>query len=61
MPVGMNGRKHSLGRPPSAKEMELSVAFVAKAGGVGTEAQREAAYGQFYQALFASIDFRYVN
>ena len=49
----------ALGRPPSERERQLALAFV---GGAGeAPAQRQVTWGELYQALFACIDFRYVN
>lgn len=51
----------ALGRMPTQQEMNLALGFITKVGGTGTPAQRETVWAQFYQVLFASIDFRYVN
>jgi hypothetical protein len=48
----------ALGRAPTARERELALTFVA---GEASPQQRPAAWERFYQALFACIDFRYVN
>jgi hypothetical protein len=48
----------ALGRLPTEKERAIALRFVSDAG---TPAQRLAAWERFHQALFASIDFRYVN
>jgi hypothetical protein len=48
----------ALGRPPSARERELALKFV---GTASTPEQQLATWSRFYQALFACIDFRYVN
>jgi hypothetical protein len=45
----------ALGRPPTAKEREVALKFVAQAG------DKQAAWERVYQALFGCIDFRYVN
>ncbi len=47
----------ALGRLPMDRERELALAFMAGR----TAAERQAAWEQLYQALFACIDFRYVN
>jgi hypothetical protein len=44
----------TLGRTPTSRERDLAQQFVAAGGSVD-------AWAQLYQALFASIDFRYVN
>jgi hypothetical protein len=49
----------ALGRPPTAREREIGLQFVA--GERMTAEQRLAAWERFYQALFACIDFRYVS
>jgi hypothetical protein len=52
----------ALGRPPTAKERDLALQFVAVEASAGTnESQRLEAWAQFYQSLFACVDFRYVN
>lgn len=43
-------------RPPDEKERRLALDFVS----TGDDAQRRAAWEQFYQMLFASVDFRYI-
>jgi hypothetical protein len=48
----------ALGRPPTAGERRAAEAFLAKAS---DEKARSAAWAQLVQALFASIDFRYVD
>ena len=45
----------TLGRPPTDTERKLSQSFLANAGG------NEAAWAQFYQSLFACVDFRYLE
>ncbi len=47
----------TLGRPPTPAERELVVRFVAGAAGV----RPEEAWAMVFQALFSSVDFRYVN
>lgn len=47
----------SLGRLPTSSELQLALEFVA---GVD-ESSRIDVWGEFYQALFASLDFRYVD
>jgi hypothetical protein len=48
----------ALGRPPTAGERRAAAAFLAKSG---DEKARSAAWAQLVQAIFASIDFRYVD
>ena len=47
----------ALGRLPTERERELALRFV----GAAASEQRQAAWERFYQALFACIDFRYIN
>jgi hypothetical protein len=47
----------ALGRPPTGKEREVALGFVRGA----KEGKRAASWERFYQALFGSIDFRYVE
>jgi hypothetical protein len=47
----------ALGRLPTARERELALACV----GGASEEERVTAWERFYQALFACLDFRYVN
>jgi hypothetical protein len=47
----------TLGRLPTPAERELAVRFVAGASGV----RSEEAWAMVFQALFSSVDFRYVN
>jgi len=47
----------SLGRLPTSSELRLALEFVAGAD----ESSRIDVWGEFYQALFASLDFRYVD
>ncbi|HYG78285.1 MAG TPA: DUF1553 domain-containing protein [Planctomycetota bacterium] len=49
----------ALGRPPSAEELKLAENFLANANGNSPEAT--AAWAQFYQALFACVDFRFID
>jgi hypothetical protein len=52
----------TLGRPPSARERELALQFFATDVAAGTtNASRLDQWAQFYQALFACVDFRYLN
>ncbi len=51
----------ALGRPPTARERKLALAFVQEGGEKATAEQRLAAWARFYQVLFACMDFRYVN
>jgi hypothetical protein len=48
----------ALGRPPTERERQLALSFVAEK--ISPE-QTLAAWERFYQALFACVDFRYVN
>jgi hypothetical protein len=48
----------ALGRPPTGAERRLGLGFVAEAG--GTAEGPEEAWTIFFQALFASLEFRYV-
>jgi hypothetical protein len=49
----------ALGRLPTERERKIALRFVSEPA--ATPAQRLAAWERFHQALFASIDFRYVN
>ena len=52
----------ALGRPPTAAETKLALTFLsAPADGQEIEGKRLDAWAEFYQALFASLDFRYLN
>ncbi len=52
----------ALGRLPTAAEKKLALGYVSVAGeGTEVEARRLAVWSQFYQVLFASMDFRHVN
>jgi hypothetical protein len=46
----------TLGRAPTTRERELAQRYVVADGGAGAEA-----WAQLYQALFACVDFRYLN
>ena len=48
--------RKTVGRPPTPRERELALAYVAT-----PMTQRLAAWERFYQTLFACVDFRYVN
>jgi hypothetical protein len=50
--------RRTLGRLPTDREREIVMKTV---GGTMTPAERQAAWERLYQALFSSIDFRYVN
>jgi hypothetical protein len=50
----------TLGRLPNERERELALSFLSEVGEGGPQ-QQQAAWERFYQVLFASIDFRYVN
>jgi hypothetical protein len=50
----------ALGRTPTAKERSLALQFVGAAGGGDGKARTEAR-AQLHQALFACVDFRYVD
>jgi hypothetical protein len=49
----------ALGRPPMEAERRLAETFLAAAGSKADE--REDAWAQLFQVLFASLDFRYLN
>ena len=49
--------RKALGRQPTLRERELALAYVS----VPLPEQRVGAWERFYQALFACVDFRYVN
>jgi hypothetical protein len=52
----------TLGRLPTARERALALQFVAVEATEGAnEHQRLEAWSQFYQSLFACVDFRYIN
>jgi hypothetical protein len=48
----------ALGRLPSQREREIALAYVS---GKTKPEERQAAWERLYQALFASVDFRFVN
>ena len=47
----------TMGRAPTSGEREVALRFVTEKNG----GNREEVWGQLYQALFASVDFRYLN
>jgi hypothetical protein len=52
----------TLGRPPTARERELALQFLTASGATAMVAQSALEqWAQFYQALFACVDFRYLN
>jgi len=50
-----------LGRAPTDGEVTLSLKFLPAESAASEAAKRTEAWGRFYQALFASVDFRYLN
>jgi hypothetical protein len=50
-----------LGRPPTDGEVTLALKFLPAESTASEAAKRTEAWGRFYQALFASVDFRYLN
>ena len=48
--------RRAMGRPPTSTERDLALKYVTQ-----NAAQREEAWSQLCQALFASLDFRYLN
>ncbi len=50
-----------LGRPPTDGEVTLALKFLPVESAASESAKRAEAWGRFYQALFASVDFRYLN
>src|SRR5262249_35835756 len=51
-----------LGRPPREGERRIALKFLAQArGGPGAAMDSEGAWAGLFQALFATIDFRYVD
>jgi len=50
-----------LGRPPTDGEVTLALKFLPAESSASEAAKRAEAWGRFYQALFASVDFRYLN
>ena len=53
--------RRTLGRPPSDREREIAVKFLSRSEGTGASASPEEAWALLFQALFATIDFRYVD
>ncbi|HEX5499989.1 MAG TPA: DUF1553 domain-containing protein, partial [Thermomicrobiales bacterium] len=49
----------ALGRPPSESELRAALDFMASANGPGAE--NEDAWAQLWQAIFASLDFRFLD
>ena len=47
-----------LGRKPTSRELEVSLAFIQQDD---SEASRRQNWAQAIQAVFASVDFRYIN
>jgi hypothetical protein len=50
-----------LGRTPTDGEVTLALKFLPAESAASESAKRAEAWGRFYQALFASVDFRYLN
>ncbi|NBU10179.1 MAG: DUF1553 domain-containing protein [Proteobacteria bacterium] len=50
-----------LGRVPTDGEITLALKFLPADSSASETAKRTEAWGRFYQALFASVDFRYLN
>ena len=50
-----------LGRTPTDGEVTLALKFLPAESSASEVAKRTEAWGRFYQALFASVDFRYLN
>ena len=50
-----------LGRVPTDGEVTLALKFLPAESTASEAAKRTEAWGRFYQALFASVDFRYLN
>ena len=50
-----------LGRVPTDGEVTLALKFLPAESATSEAAKRTEAWGRFYQALFASVDFRYLN
>ena len=50
-----------LGRMPMDGEVTLALKFLPAESNASEAAKRTEAWGRFYQALFASVDFRYLN
>jgi hypothetical protein len=51
----------ALGRPPTEAERRIALAFLGTGTGNEPAAIAEASLAGVFQALFASVDFRYVN
>ncbi len=51
--------RETLGRMPGEREQKLASAFVSSSS--GSPAEQMERWAQFYQSLFGSLDFRYVN
>ena len=47
-----------LGRKPTSRELEVSIAFIQQDD---SEESRRQNWAQAIQAVFASVDFRYIN
>jgi hypothetical protein len=52
--------RRTLGRPPTPSEITLAQKFLAD-GGSSDSKKQQAAWSRLFQALFASVDFRYVD
>jgi hypothetical protein len=50
-----------LGRAPTAGEATLALKYLPAESTASESAKRAEAWAHFYQALFASVDFRYLN
>ena len=50
-----------LGRVPTDSEVTLALKFLPAESATTEPVKRTEAWGRFYQALFASVDFRYLN
>ena len=51
--------RETLGRLPGEQEQKLASAFVSSSS--GSQDEQMDRWAQFYQSLFGSLDFRYVN
>ena len=53
----------ALGRAPSERELRIATEFLARSedAGDGASASPEEAWALVFQALFATIDFRYID
>jgi len=67
-PVGSSDSTHldlayrwCLGRPPTAKERKLSLAYLQEMSKPGDVKSRRQAWATLFQALFGSVDFRYAE